>query len=494
MACGCTDNKKLNNNIQLENNKKLSIDSIQGLSLDAIINLYRDGYRLDGLGDSEYNNVSNIQQQISDTTYPKITSMVASPSFSYVEATKGGIGIMTFIALVNNGGPRGMIRLKVFNKTTGNCVEDASMQTDHCIEASYNTYIPSGLLSLVYAIKFSGTEFNTGCLRAYTCSSGENCDASTCTIYSTSASATNDNISIGIAAGVHPNAVTNLILTPGNGTIVANWTEPTNTSVFAYLIALTRVSDSVELARGYIRSNSLTMANLTNGTQYRLRVVPMSYDYYTGTGAEQTATPSAPTLNSIVISPPSASVNVGATQQLTAVCKDQNNNTMACPSLTWSSSNNSKATVNSSGLITGVSAGSANITASASGVTSNQSAITVTGTVSTLTSIVVSPASAPVLIGGTRQLTVTCKDQNNNTMVCPTLTWSSNNPTKATVNSSGLVSGIAEGIASITASSSGVTSNSSVMTVSATLPQESGGGMIVIAAVALAAAMMFAKK
>jgi hypothetical protein len=88
---------------------------------------------------------------------------------------------------------------------------------------------------------------------------------------------------------------------------------------------------------------------------------------------------SSPTLTTIVTSPQTASINVGGTQQLIATCKDQNNNTMACSTLTWVSSNTDVATVNSAGVVTGISGGVVNITASTSGKTSNPpSVITVT--------------------------------------------------------------------------------------------------------------------
>lgn len=45
-----------------------------------------------------------------------------------------------------------------------------------------------------------------------------------------------------------------------------------------------------------------------------------------------------PVLRSIIISPISISIKVGESRTFTATCKDQNNNTMICPSLTWESS------------------------------------------------------------------------------------------------------------------------------------------------------------
>jgi uncharacterized protein YjdB len=61
----------------------------------------------------------------------------------------------------------------------------------------------------------------------------------------------------------------------------------------------------------------------------------------------------------ISVSPSSATISVGATQQLTATLSPSNVST----TVSWSSSNTSVATVNQNGLVTGVAAGTATITA-----------------------------------------------------------------------------------------------------------------------------------
>ncbi len=172
-------------------------------------------------------------------------------------------------------------------------------------------------------------------------------------------------------------------------------------------------------------------------------------------------------LTTITVSPSSASVGIGSTTQLTATCKDQNGNTMTCPTLTWTSNDSSIASVNSSGLVTGIITGTTNVTTSSGSITSNVSMITVTEP-PILTTITVSPASVSINTNTSTQLTTTCKDQNGNTMTCPTLTWTSDNPSIASVNQSGLVTGAAVGMANITTSSGSIKSNSSTITVSTT--------------------------
>ncbi|HEX6041125.1 Ig-like domain-containing protein [Longimicrobium sp.] len=68
----------------------------------------------------------------------------------------------------------------------------------------------------------------------------------------------------------------------------------------------------------------------------------------------------------VIVSPDSAEVPVGGTQQFTATVLDLHGNPLAAP-VTWSSSNPPVATVDGSGLATGVSIGQAIITATAQG-------------------------------------------------------------------------------------------------------------------------------
>jgi hypothetical protein len=182
--------------------------------------------------------------------------------------------------------------------------------------------------------------------------------------------------------------------------------------------------------------------------------------------------PPPPVVTSVEVTPPSASLSVGTTTTLQATVKDQNGNAMTGQTVTWSTSNAAAATVNTSGVVSGVAAGSATITATSAGK-SGTSAITVTAVAPVVTTVTVTPASASIIAGTTTTLQAMVKDQNGNVMTGQTVIWSTNNAAAATVSSAGVVSGIAAGSATITATSSGKSGTSAI-----TVTAASGGGTL----------------
>src|SRR5437773_1679333 len=70
-------------------------------------------------------------------------------------------------------------------------------------------------------------------------------------------------------------------------------------------------------------------------------------------------------------------------------------------------------------------------------------------------SVTVSPATASVPAGQTMQLAATPKDANGNSLSGRTISWSSGSTAVATVSASGLVTGVAAGAATITATAEG---------------------------------------
>ena len=170
----------------------------------------------------------------------------------------------------------------------------------------------------------------------------------------------------------------------------------------------------------------------------------------------------------VSVSPTSATLSVGGTQQLTRTISPANATNQ---NVTWSSSNTSVATVNSSGLVTAVAAGTATITVTTQeGNFTATSAITVNTTNVPVTGVSVSPTSATLNVGGTQQLTRTISPANATNQ---NVTWSSNNTSVATVNSSGLVTSVAAGSATIT-----VTTQDGGFTATSSITVNSGGGSL----------------
>ena len=177
----------------------------------------------------------------------------------------------------------------------------------------------------------------------------------------------------------------------------------------------------------------------------------------------------APTLVAIDIIPPSAQVAVQGTEQLTVAGLYSDFSTFnVTAGLTFVSSAPAVATVSAGGLVTGVSAGSATILAThtASGRTATANVFVVVGSVApTLVSIAVTPASSTLAPGATQQLTVTGTYSDSSTAnLTAGSTFVSASPGVATVSAGGLVTAVAVGSTTITAThtASGRTATSSV--------------------------------
>ncbi len=121
--------------------------------------------------------------------------------------------------------------------------------------------------------------------------------------------------------------------------------------------------------------------------------------------------------------------------------------------ITWQSSTSAIASVNGSGLVTGVGPGGpVTMTATSEG---QSGTATVNVSLAPVASVTVSPSAANIAITGTVQLTATPLDANGNPLTGRAISWSSSNNNIATVNGSGLVTGVTAGSVTITATSEG---------------------------------------
>jgi hypothetical protein len=182
----------------------------------------------------------------------------------------------------------------------------------------------------------------------------------------------------------------------------------------------------------------------------------------------------AVTLTSAYVSNPGpvTAMNTGGALQVYAYCKYSDGTTTNCSTTdihgnsvtAWSSSNSAVLTVNSSGLASGISIGTATINATITGGVSGTPpfVVTVSGPntlgLSSL-SLATTGAVTSIPAGSTNQLIATCTYSDGSTTNCTTTdihgtavnSFTSSAPTVATVNASGLATGVAAGSTSFTA-------------------------------------------
>ncbi len=175
-----------------------------------------------------------------------------------------------------------------------------------------------------------------------------------------------------------------------------------------------------------------------------------------GDAATSTPTPTpACSVSSVTVVAPVSTILPGATTTLSAAASTSNCTT--APATSWSSSNASVATVSSAGTVTGIAAGSAVITATIGGTSGAQ---TITVSPPPVNTIEISAATGTLIVGQTLTLVAMPKDAQGALLSGRTITWSSSNAAILTVQSNGLVAGIALGTATITATSEGKTATS----------------------------------
>lgn len=171
-----------------------------------------------------------------------------------------------------------------------------------------------------------------------------------------------------------------------------------------------------------------------------------------------------PSLSKVEVTPASASIVKGATQQFIAkaVYSDGSSQNVTSQAA-WSSSNTSVATVNASGVATGVNAGSAAIVATYQEVSGN-AALTVTEPL--LSKVEVTPASASIVKGSIQQFKAKAVYNDGSSQdVTNEATWSSTSNSSAavaTIDPYGVATGINAGTATITATYQGISGNATL--------------------------------
>jgi uncharacterized protein YjdB len=180
-----------------------------------------------------------------------------------------------------------------------------------------------------------------------------------------------------------------------------------------------------------------------------------------------TVSPLPTSVTSVSVSPTAVSLLVGKTSSVAPVVSQPSGAPTA--SVTFGTTAPSVATVSTAGLILAVGPGTATITVTATAVgntgfsaASRTATVTVTVTAVPVASVSVAPTEASILAGASQQLVVIARDSAGQALTGRTISWATLNAAAAVVNTSGLVTGVAPGTATITATVEGIVGTATI--------------------------------
>src|SRR5579864_154582 len=192
-----------------------------------------------------------------------------------------------------------------------------------------------------------------------------------------------------------------------------------------------------------------------------------------GISGSTSLTVSNATITSVLISPSSPKIPIGAAQSFTATGVFSDSSTQDITrSVVWSSSNTAIATIASTApTAVGVSAGTTNINATFSfGSTSQAGTTVLTVSSATLASLAITPSSAEIAPASSQEFLATGTFSDGSTQDMNTLvTWSTSDTHVAVVSHPGVITGEAAGVVTVTAQQGSVSASANLLVESATL-------------------------
>lgn len=160
----------------------------------------------------------------------------------------------------------------------------------------------------------------------------------------------------------------------------------------------------------------------------------------------------------VEITSASTSVPVGETLLLAAQVFGASGDLVSTTPIRWSSSNNAVASVTTSGVVTALTPGAVRIAASSMGRSDVLSLTIVPRPVAAIELT----SQATVQVNRAVRLTAVTLDARGTVLIGRPVAWTSNNTSVATVGNDGTVTGVAPGVATITATSEGRTAQSTI--------------------------------
>ena len=146
---------------------------------------------------------------------------------------------------------------------------------------------------------------------------------------------------------------------------------------------------------------------------------------------EVSGAPAGPAVVSVTVTPVNVSIAIGATASFSATLHNSAGAVLTGPTVTWISSGPGMATVSAAGVASGLAPGTTTISATSGGITGSA---TLTVSAAILQAVILSPASAALATGATRQFSVSGQWSNGAT-TAPAVTYSA---TGGTISGGGL--------------------------------------------------------
>jgi len=259
-----------------------------------------------------------------------------------------------------------------------------------------------------------------------------------------------------------PRTLASLAITPANSSVVVGYTQQL-TATGAYSDGTTsNLTSSVIWASS--DPTIMTVSNSGLATTVALGTAIISAT--SGSINAHTNITVSPALVSIAVTPASPSILVNGTQQFTATGTYSDNSQQDITgTVTWSSSDSTVATVNSGGLATGVAAGNVNIQAT-SGSISGSAGLTDNPI---LVSLTVTAADPMIDINTTTQFTAVGNSSDGSAQDYTQLVSWSAPGSIASIDNTGLTTGLAIGTVSVTATYGSISGSSNLQVTAPTL-------------------------
>ena len=171
-----------------------------------------------------------------------------------------------------------------------------------------------------------------------------------------------------------------------------------------------------------------------------------------GQSASAAVNVAAAAVAKLTVAANATSISVGQTTQVNATVYDASDAVLSGRTVSWSSSNAGIATVSTGGVVTAVAPGSVTITGTSE---SAKAGVTITVAWVTVAAVTVNLNLSSVGVGQKAQATASAFDAAGQALVGRTVAWSVDKPAIASVESSGIVTGLAAGSATVTATVDG---------------------------------------